>query len=422
MAGKTTVKIVKRPIGELKPDPKNVRTHTDRNIETIASSLRQFGQQKPIIVTEDGLIVAGNGTHAAAVMLEWTTLDCVVTHLKPAAARAYALADNRTAELAGWDFPDLTKELDSLKELGFDVESIGFSDDELIELLPTPTPEAGLCDPDDVPDAPKVPITKPGDVWTLGDHHRLVCGDATKDEDVALLCGDSSIDCVFTSPPYAVGLEYDTYEDTIANLRKMLPLLATSWMRILCSGGFAVVNFGDIVSAKGIAGTSGPCEYPMALEYWPVFRAAGFVLWSRRIWCKPGARTGSMQCISSNRASTNWEHVWSWKAPGKPIVGKQLGAPYPSQNGWFDTSRNKGPEVSKDIHSAVMPVTAATWSVAIHSNAMGCVYDPFIGSGTTLIACEQLGRKCYGIEISPAYCDVVVARWEAFTGKKAKRG
>ena len=238
---------------------------------------------------------------------------------------------------------------------------------------------------------------------------------------VSNLLGKKKIHCVFTSPPYGVGVDYgDTYVDSFENLRKSLKILAESWAKIVVAGGFAVVNFGDIVSARKFLETDEPCEYPMALEYWGPFRGAGWLLWSRRIWCKPVSATGSLQCVNSNRAATNWEHVWTWKKPGKPIVERQTSGEYASQNGWFDSIGNPL-GIGLDVHGAGMPVKVALHGISNHSHEGDNVLEPFCGTGTTLIAAEQLGRRCYAIEISPAYCDIIIARWEKFTGKKAVR-
>jgi len=290
----------------------------------------------------------------------------------------------------------------------------GFSEAE-IEALTLGTKK---IDEDEVPPLPVVPITKAGDLWLMGDH-RLLCGDSTKADDVARLMDGEKADCVFTSPPYGVGVDYATYEDTIENLRSMLPKLSIAWCSVVVDGGYAVVNFGDIVSASKIVGVKEPCEYPMALEYWPVFRNDGWLLWSRRAWCKPCAGTGSMQCISSNRAATNWENVWTWKRPGKPIHNSQTTGDYASQNGWIDSSHSHRLDVGLKDHGAGMPVMVAAYMVGVHCLLGNIVHEPFCGTGTTLIAAEQLGRKCYGMEISPQYCDVIVKRWENLTGKTA---
>ena len=251
--------------------------------------------------------------------------------------------------------------------------------------------------------------------------HRLLCGDSTNRQHIVRLMNGEKADCVFTSPPYGVGVEYDTYQDTIENLRRMLPVLAEMWYGIVADGGFAVVNFCDIVSGSKAANAAEVCEYPMALEYWPAFRSAGWFLWSRRVWCKPCAGTGSMQCISSNRASTNWEHVWTWKKSGPPMFTSQTSGEYPSQSGWFDTSHDHKLTVGLDVHGAGMPVVVAVRGVLWHSRTGGIVVEPFCGTGTTLIAAEQMGRRCYGMEISAQYCDLIVDRWQRFTGRTAER-
>ena len=200
----------------------------------------------------------------------------------------------------------------------------------------------------------------------------------------------------------------------------MLPKLAALWKTVLVEGGFAVVNFGDIVSGRNIAESEVPCEYPMALEYFPVFRAAGYTLWSRRVWCKPGAACGSSRhCIGTNRAASNYEHVWTWKLPGTPPVNDQLSGKWPSQAGWFDTTHDNHLEVGLAVHGAGMPVAVAARSVYWHSREGRIVMEPFCGTGTTLMACEQLGRRCFSMELNPAFCDIIVARYEAATKRKA---
>lgn len=404
------------PIGSLVPDPANVRKHSGKNIDAIKGSLLRFGQQRPILVGPSGVVIAGNGTLAAAKALGWESIAVTRTALAGAEATAYAIADNRTAELAEWDDEALAKQLSALE---IDDEALaratGFDEKELRRIVDSVTEVTE----DDVPPVPVDPVTKPGDLWLLGDH-RLLCGDSTNAEDVARVMGGDIADCVFTSPPYAVGVDYgSTYEDTIENLRESLPKLAHNWNVVVADGGYAVVNFGDIVSAKSIVGTDEPCEYPMALEYWPVFRNKGWLLWSRRAWCKPGAGTGSLQCVSSNRAATNWEHVWTWKRPGKPLHDSQTTGEYASQNGWFDSTHSHKLGVGLSEHGAGMPVMVAAFGIAVHARVGAVVHEPFMGTGTTMIAAEQLGRRCYGIEISPAYCDVTVRRWEKLTGRTA---
>jgi DNA modification methylase len=250
-----------------------------------------------------------------------------------------------------------------------------------------------------------------GQVWQVG-RHRLMCGDSTSHGDLERLLEGKSVDCVFTSPPYAVGVDYGEYADTIENLRAMLPKLSRLWLERVYSGGFAVVNFSDIASGRNIAETQEPCEYPMALEYWPVFRSDGWLLWSRRVWCKPNPRVHSLQCIGSNRAATDWEHVWTWKKPGEPIV-KRVDGEHPSPLGWVDTTRDVGVEVGKETHGAGMATLVAMRMVNVHSRPGHAVLEPFTGTGTTIVACEELGREAFGMEQAEKFCAVTLERLSA---------
>jgi len=400
------------------PSGENPRTHSDTQIEQIRRSIREFGFTNPILIDEDNRLIAGHGRLQAAQAEGLTELPAiVVTGLTEAQKRALVIADNQLALNAGWDAELLKLNLETLQQEGVDLSIIGFSDEELAAILADITP-VGLTDPDDAPDPPADPASLLGDTWLMG-RHRLRCGDATSAEDVAVLVV-GVIDCVFTSPPYGVGVDYgETYQDTLTNLREMLPKLADLWMGTVRPGGFAVVNFGDLVKGGEASGTKEISEYPMALEYWPSFTGKGWRLWSRRVWCKPGAGAGSMQCISSNRAATNWEHVWSFRKAGPRMFVKQITGDYPSQAGWFDTTHEHKLGVKLSVHGAGMPVTVAKRAIVWHSLTGGGVLEPFSGTGTTIIAGEMTGRAVYAMEISPAYVDVAVERWQAFTGKVA---
>ncbi len=288
-----------------------------------------------------------------------------------------------------------------------------FFPDELKDLAQPSLPEPGGggddfdATPDEGPTRAQL-----GDLWVIGGVHRLLVGDCTDPANVARLMQGSKADCVFTSPPYAVGVDYGEYQDTIDNLRAMLPKLSKLWLDVVIDGGFAVVNFGDIAPARNVAGTDAPCEYPMAVEYWPIFRADDWLLWSRRVWCKPNARVNSLWCIGSNRAATDWEHLWTWRKPGKPII-ERVDGEMRSALGWIDTSLMHGVDVGKEVHGAGMALGIVEWMLNIHSRPNAVVYEPFCGTGTTIIAAHRTGRRCYGCEISPKYADVILRRAEA---------
>lgn len=341
-----------------------------------------------------------------------------------AAAEAYAVAHNNLT-MAGGDFTDLdmSKMWDSvgyadlLADLARQGESPVTIDESALDALLAalaPLPEIGQggdafdTTPDDGPTR-----TALGELWLIGGVHRLLVGDCTDAANVARLMDGERADCVFTSPPYAVGVDYgETYQDTIDNLRAMLPKLAHLWRDVVTPGGFVVLNFGDVAPARDIAKVDEVCEYPMAVEYWPVFRAEGWFLHSRRIWCKPNARVNSMWCIGSNRAATDWEHLWTWRNPGDAIV-KRVDGEMRSALGWIDTSLMHGVDVGKEVHGAGMALGIVEWMLNIHSRPNAIVLEPFCGTGTTIIGGHRLGRRVYATEISPRFADVILKRAEA---------
>lgn len=413
----------------LRPFESNARQHSPAQVAELAKSIERFGFATPVLVESDGTVVAGHGRIEAAKLLGLDRVPAIrLDHLTADEARALRLADNRLAQLATWDDTMLAQELKSLLELDVQLDGLGWNGDELEAMFAEQAGDDAPADADETleddfdtgEEAPlQAAVTKPGDVWMLG-RHRLLCGDSTSLADVARLMGTDRADCVFTSPPYAVGIDYGPgFTDDIDTLRAMLPKLARLWFDVLVDGGFAVINFGDIVSGRAAANTEDVCEYPMALEYWPRFRAAGFALWSRRVWIKPIARVAAPWTSTTNRSATNFEHVWTWKKPGEPIVGR-IGQPMDSSTGVLDTTRGAGVEVGKDQHGAGMPKMLAEWMVRVHSRDAGIVLEPFCGTGTTLVACEQLGRACRAADRSPEYVELAVRRWERFTGQTAE--
>lgn len=410
------------PVADLIHHPKNPNQHSEGQLDFIRKVIEHQGWRSPLIISNlSGFVVCGNGRLMAARLMGLETVPVDRQDFANEADEiAHLLADNKIASMAELDNDILKGVLSELDTGAIDMDLTGFADAEIEELMTQfHVDEENDAEPkiDQSKELQKKWGTKLGQIWELGDH-RIACGDSTSAGVVGQLMGRGLADCVFTSPPYGVGIDYGEYLDTFENLRELLPKLSAGWMGVVQDGGFAVVNFGDIISAGKIVGTDGPCEYPMALEYWPAFRASGWVLWSRRIWCKPAAGTGSMQCISSNRAATNWEHVWTWKKEGVPVVGSQISGEYASQKGWFDTIHDHHLEVGLDTHAAGMPRAVALRMLAIHSRTGAIVFEPFLGSGTTLIACENLGRKCRAIELAPEYVAVSIQRWVDVTGKE----
>ena len=379
------------PCADLHNDPANVRKHGDQNLAAIKASLARFGQQKPIVVNADGVVIAGNGTLMAARALGWQTIKAVRTNLAGSEATAFAIADNRTAELAEWDDAALQQQLAAIAidddEL---LAATGFDEKELAKLAAANAPEVTE---DEVPEAPADPITQPGDLWLLG-KHRLLCGDSTKAEDVERLMDGATANLMVTDPPYGVD-----YAGGQVN--------ATKRERLQNDDDTEV--FGNALALAVTAVPTGSWYVWHAGKYaepvYAAIRDCGYEVRALIVWNKLKAHYGAPSahycqkhepCLYAVNGSagfigaSNEVTVWDIDQP----------------------SRN-------EYHPTQKPMECMARAIRNHDAPL--VYDPFLGSGTTLIAAEQLGRTCYGMEISPAYCDVIVKRWETLTGQKATR-
>ncbi len=370
----------------LYPDPGNARIHDEKNLKSIVNSLHRFGQRKPIVVTHAGMVIAGNGTLQAAEALGW---DEIAIARAPRdwddnTVRAYALADNQTAILADWDEKILKDTLYELEAEGWDITELGF--DELIE------PPVFQKDPDEVPDVPAEPKTKLGDLYQLGEH-RVLCGDSTNETDVKKLMDGGLADLVFTDPPYGVGytggakkregLAGDEIGTTIYS--DALPML-----RLAAADHAALyLWYADAHAAAAAAA------------------AAGYVVSSQIIWVKNNA-----QFVTS--AHYKGKHEPCFYAHRKGKTAKWYG-----QNNevtvWEVNRAHKN-----EYHPTQKPVELAERAIRNSSQATDTVLDLFGGSGSTMMACELTNRVCRTMELSPAYVDVIVKRWEDFTGKKAE--
>jgi site-specific DNA-methyltransferase (adenine-specific) len=380
---------VKISITDLSLDPKNARKHSARNLEAIAASLEKFGQRKPIVVHR-GVVLAGNGTLEAAKTLGWTEIEVaeVPDDWDNDTAKAYALADNRTAELAEWDESELAKQLLELIDADWNIEELGFE-------VPALSDIDGDKDEDEVPEPPVEPKTKLGDIYQLG-RHRLMCGDSTDSASVATLTG-GKVDMVFTDPPYGVeytgGMQFkDGKVETKS--REMIKNddvdIYQDVMRVLSefSNGPCYIWF---------AGTKAAKLYEAAEKYGDIHALL--------IWVK----NGGYGALNANYKQKH-EPCLYWKPKGKTL--NFAGA----------TTETTIWEINKDgknkLHPTQKPVALATKAISNHDAKT--VLDLFGGSGATLIAAEQLNRICYMMELDPKYCDVIVTRWENLTGLKAE--
>jgi DNA modification methylase len=423
-------RVERRKVADLIPYARNARTHSDEQVAQIAASIREWGWTTPVLIDEAGGIIAGHGRVMAARKLGLTDVPVMVAAgWSEAQKRAYVLADNKLALNAGWNDELLALELGEIGALGFDLGLTGFGTDEISALSATGT--AGLTDPDAVPEPPVDPVTKPGDLWLLGEH-RVMCGDSTKAEDVERLMAGAKADLCFTSPPY--GQQRDYTEEGKAKV--------ADWDGLMrgVSENLPMADAGQVLVNLGMIHRDG--EW---LPYWDgwiaLMREQGWRRFGWYVWDQgpgmPGDWNGRLAPSHEfiwhfNRESVRAEKARECKHAGEKHGGKgQRGVDGVVKQ----RSAGNSPVQSHAIHDSVFRVSRqcaqhgadghpAPYPVGLPAIAMqswpGNVYEPFCGSGTTLIAAEQLGRKCYGMEISPAYCDVIVKRWQDFTGKKAR--
>jgi DNA modification methylase len=441
--GGGTWQIERRSIAELSNDPANARKHNDKNIEAIIASLRRFGQQKPIVIDRNNIVRAGNGTLEAARRLGWDSIDCVKTSLEGSDAIAYAIADNRTAELAEWDDDALAAQLNGLLTESEEIAlAAGFTDEELAELLAGEVDDSETIE-DEAPSAPKVAVSKLGDIWLLGDH-KVGCGSCTDLDFVGKVFDGEYADMMFTDPPYNVAYEGKTKDklvikndsmkdgDFLQFLRDVFSSLAT----VVAPGGAAYVCHADVECAN----------FCMA------FADAGWDLKQYIIWVKNclvlgrkdyqsrhepilyGWRSGASHRFYGNRKNTtvidDFEGVTVAESDGEQLItiafnGRTVQIKAPTCSVIYDGSdeldtvwRFNKPSRNQE-HPTMKPIALCARGIRHGSKKGDLVVDGFLGSGSTLIACEQLGRRCYGFEIDPIYCDVIVKRWETLTGNKA---
>ncbi len=400
----------KIPVGELAPYKNNSRTHTPQQIKQIANSIKEFGFTNPVLIDDKKTIVAGHARVEAAKVLGLDSVPCIrLSHLTPTQIKAYVIADNKLAMNAGWDSDALKIEFVDLKGVDFDLALTGFDAGEIDQIL-IGNGKDGLTDPDAVPDVGDEPITKEGDLWILGDH-RLLCGDSTKLDDVNRLMDGAKADIVFTDPPYGVsiGAKNRFLQTFQKNGRNTTDIVSDDMKpeelkdKVLLP---AFVNLRSIIAENATIFLTAPQGGELGMMMMMMMKEAGLPIRHVLIW-KKNAPTFSM-----GRLDYDYQH--------EPILltwGKKheyYGAGQHRTSVWEIDK----PTSSKE-HPTMKPVELYVNAYLNNSKAGDIAYEPFSGSGTAFIASEKVGRQCRGIEISPHYCDVIIKRWEEFTGKKA---
>jgi DNA modification methylase len=388
-----------RQVAALVPYARNSRTHSDAQVAQIAASIREFGWTNPVLIDGADGIIAGHGRLLAARKLGLTEVPCIVLdHLSETQKRALIIADNKLALNAGWDSEMLGLELQELAAEDFDMGLVGFTDDELAALLAEKT--EGLTDPDETPEPPADPVSVLGDVWVLG-KHRIVCGDSTDADTVAKCLNGVTPHLMVTDPPY--GVEYD------ADWRNKA-------MRIdgTAIGGRAV---GKVENDDRADWSEAWALFPGDVAYvWHAGNMAhtvaesltktGLNIRAQIIWNK--------SVLVIGRGDYHPKHEPCWYAVRKGKTGHYVGGR--KQTTVWDIDK---PRKSETGHSTQKPVECMKRPIENNSSAGQAVYEPFSGSGTTIIAGEMTGRSIHAIELNPAYVDVAVIRWQEFTGEKA---
>ena len=403
------MKIVSKKVAELIPYASNSRTHSDEQVAQIAASIKEFGWTNPILIDGENGIIAGHGRLMAARKLGHTEVPTIeLKDMTEAQKKAYVIADNKLALNAGWDNEILKVEIEALKELGFDIDLLGFDAKEL-GLLLEPEQVQGLTDEDDAPPVPQEPKTKPGDIYQLG-KHRLMCGDSTSIDALERLCDGQLVDMWLTDPPYNVDMT--AKNEMLEKAGKARKDKATFGIQNDKMSNDSFRQFlRDCYVAADVVMKPGAVFYIWHADlegynFRGAVQDAGWTVRQCLIWKK--------SVFAIGRQDYHWKHepcLYGWKEGAGHLWAtdrKQttiLEFDKPSRNG---------------EHPTMKPVALFEYQLLNNTKGGDIVLDSFGGSGTTLIAAEKNGRVARLMELDPKYCDVIVKRWEDFTGKKAE--
>jgi DNA modification methylase len=392
-------KVEKWPIERLIPYARNSRTHSDEQVAQIAASIREWGWTTPVLVDEAGMIIAGHGRIMAARKLGLAQVPVMVAEgWSEPQKRAYVLADNQLAMNAGWDMDLLKLEMQELQALDFDLDLLGFDEKALSNILAQEN--EGLTDPDATPEVPETPVTQPGDIWVLG-KHRIACGSSTDAHTVEALLAGVKPHLMVTDPPY--GVEYD------ANWRNE-----------------AVRSTGKAIGGRAVGKVLNDDKADWR-EAWALFPGDVAYVWHAGLYAATVAESlaacdllprsqiiWAKQQFAIGRGDYHWQHEPCWYAVRKGKPGHYDGGR--KQSTLWEIAK---PQKSETGHSTQKPVECMKRPIENNSSPGQAVYEPFSGSGTTIIAGEMTGRCVYAIELNPAYVDVAIKRWQDFTGQKA---
>ncbi len=383
----------------------------DHAVVTVAESIRSFGFKVPIICDQNMTIIAGHTRWKAAKKLGMKKVPVIMVEMTDSQRRAFAIADNKTAEIAGWNFPKLKEVLEELRYEDVDIKSLGFSDEEIRRLILDEDDEENI-----VPEINNTEVvTMTGDLVALG-NHRLLCGDSRNKETLMLLTEGRSLDHVFGGPPYFNQRVYSHWEDYQMYLEDMRKIIQNCY-DIIKDGAICMWNIANGCST----------HHNHVSHHSRLFEECGFQYLDNIIWKKTGANYAIQRNFHIMRNSyyypaLEWEALLVYQKTGNMPKMTQEGKDYMSKyhtDVWeISTVRN---QVEQYGHPAMCPVEIPFRSIQAYTGSQGSIFEPFGGSGTTLIAAEKASRKAYLMELNPAYCDVIIKRWEGLTGDKAFR-
>ena len=385
------MEIIYKKVQDLIPYVNNSRTHSEEQVNQIVASINEFGFTNPLLIDEKDNIIAGHGRLLASKKLKMDEVPCIVlSGLTEAQKKAYIIADNKMALNAGWDEELLKIELENLKELDFDLELTGFNVDELDDIFQAEE-EQEIVE-DEVPEVPEEPKAKLGDIYQLG-NHRLMCGDSTSEEDVAKLMNGVKADMVFTDPPYGMNLDTD-YSKMEGNGRK-----GKTYSKVIGDNE----DFKDDL-IKTVFDNFDYCNeiFLWGVDYYfdliPDFKNGNLIVWDK-----------TLQTNGDAGYNSEFELLWTKNQHKKEVI----------HFNWFRYFGLSAQDMKTREHPTQKPLQVITPFIEKYSNKNNVIVDIYGGSGSTLIACEQLNRNCYMMELDPHYIDVIIQRWENFTGEKA---
>jgi len=401
------VKIEQRSIAKLIPYAANSRTHSDAQVAQIAASIKEFGWTNPILVSGDNSIIAGHGRLLAARKLGMEEVPVIVLdHLSKAQQRALVIADNQLALNAGWDMNMLKAEIEDLNLENFNLELLGFDDDFLDGLLET-SPSGGNTDENAVPEVPETPKTVLGDVWVMG-NHRLMCGDSTSIDAIAKLMDGKKANICFTSPPYnagslnvkgqsGTGKKYNSFDDNQTET-EFFDFLTSNMSCLMAVSDEVFYNIGLVQDNKRTI-------FKLVNEFGDTFKDV--IYWKKKT-VAPHIQKGVINNLV--------EFILCFGDGKRKFINPQFG----QGTYWnvIEGANASGNEFSS-IHKATFPIYLPENIITNFTGRNAIVIDCFGGTGTTLIACEKHNRDCRMMELDPKYCDVIIKRWQDFSGKKA---